>query len=87
MTIQELIAAITALGLDPDTQVVLTDPTVGSQIGFKLEVCHYEYPEGDVGVDPDPGGWGGPEHDPRPLPKPVLSISTYESERRKPITF
>ncbi|MFN3188604.1 MAG: hypothetical protein ACK42D_03655 [Candidatus Paceibacteria bacterium] len=87
MTIEELIKAIEALGLDPNTEVVLSNSTEGSFSDFELEVCDHEHEGGDVIKGSDPGGWGGPDHDPRPLPTPVLSLHTHCSSPRKAITF
>ena len=86
-TVRELIEAIEALGLDPDTEVVIATSIEGSFCEFELEICDHEHESGDVIQGPDAGGWGGPDHDPRPLPKPVLALQTYSSEKRKPITF
>ena len=86
-TIRELLTTIKTLDLDPDTEVVISTSTEGSFNEFELEVCDYEHDTGDVIQGPDTGGWGGPDHDPRPLPKPVLALHTYNSKNRKPITF
>ena len=86
-TIRDLLTAIEALGMDPDTEVVIATSVEGAFNEFELEVCDYEHESGCVIQGPDAGGWGGPEHDPRPLPKPVLSLSIMGSDKRRAITF
>ncbi len=86
MKIKDLLQAITALGLDGETEIVVST-TKGAFAGIELEVCDYECEDGDVIKGPDPSGWGGPEHEPRPLPKIVLCIDIINSNRREPVTF
>ena len=85
MHLRELLAAIESMGLDLDTEVVISTPTA-CYTEFELELCDHEHENGGVINGPDPG-WGGPEHDPRPLTQPVLSIDVMRSEVRGPTMF
>lgn len=87
MLLRELLAAIEALGLTPDTEVVLQTPRDGCYNNFELVLCDYEHEEGGVINGPDDGNWGGPEHNPRPLPHPILSLEALCLENRTPIMF
>jgi hypothetical protein len=85
--IRELLASIEALGLDPETELVISHPISGCYTEFEVVICDYEHEGGSVISGPDSGGWGGRAHDPRPLPRPVISLDLISSEYRKPITF
>jgi hypothetical protein len=85
MQLKEFLTTILELGLDPDTEIVISTDT-GTHDHISIEVCTYEHSTGDVIDGPDCGGWGGPEFDPRPLPQPVLSL-TILGKQRAPVTF
>lgn len=84
MKLKDLLAAIKSLGLDPETEVVISTGTEGCFDKFDLEVCDHEHDDGGVIPGPDSGGW---ENDPRPLPASILSLDVIDQEERKPITF
>lgn len=86
MRLGDLISTLVSMEQNLDIEVVIST-TTATYVEFDFELCDYEHETGDVIKGPDPGGWGGPEFDPRPLPKPVLSINVMDSEKRKVVMF
>ena len=85
MTLRELLAAIEALGLDPETEVAIQSERDGAYSEFEIQLCTYEHYEGSLIVGPDPEGWG--EDFPRELQRPILTFNGDTFGKRIPIMF
>lgn len=79
MKLREFLEAIDALGLDPETVVVI-QASNGTYGTILIEVCHHEYNDGGVAEKPDDSGGGTTTS---PLSQPVLALDVISSQRRK----
>lgn len=84
MKLKDFLTTIEALGLDPETEVVVQTSQATYET-FLIEVGRFEYIDGGVAPEPDDDGDGSMTT--HPLPEPILAIEAILGEPRKASTF